>query len=339
MLNYNSLIREVEHIKNCYFIYSYDSKLVINFIDKLVNKHILPEFKQFNYNYFKFDNNFELEAFFEACDTIPIMQEKKIIILENCSFLKREYEGKETVNKLKEYLKNIPEYTIVVCYYVFQEQDKNKDNLNGFSKLGEVCKIQQLKGDEFYKEVENLFKSEKIIIPNHLIRFFTFRVSNDFFLIENEIQKLKMYVGEREVTKEDIELVVSRSFESNVFAFINEVLERNLKKSIKTLKELIGSGKESTYILSMLTSQFIKFLDVKILLSSGYDEDKISSKIKMNQYVLNNFIKLSRVYSLKELTDILDGFLNIEHKMKSISNTDILYELETYIFFICNKDY
>ena len=337
MLNYSSLMKEIDCIKNCYFIYSYDSKLVLNFLKKLESKMIVKEFKQFNYNVFKFENNFDIEHFFEVCDTIPMMQEKKIIILENSVFLKREYENKDVVNKLKEYLKRIPEYCVVICYYIFQEQDKNKDMLSSFSKIGQVCKIQELKGDEFYSEVEKLFKKHKLHIQNHLIRFFLYRISNDFFVIENEILKLKMFVENREVTKEDIEEIVSKSFEHNIFVFVNEVLEKNLKKSIKSLKELVNNGKESNYIFSMLTSQFLKFLDVKILISSGYDQDKIISKTKINQYVLSRFFKLSNMYSLDEVTTILDGFLNIEYKMKTQKNIDILYELENYIFSICNK--
>ena len=337
MLNYNALMKEIDNLKNCYFIYSYDSKLVFNFLKQIESKIIIKDFKQFNYNVFKYDNNFDIQHFFEVSDTVPMFQEKKIIILENCTFLKREHENKETVNKLKEYFKNIPEYCIVICYYIFQEQEKNKDSLNSLSKIGEVCKIQELKGEEFNKEVGKLFKKYKLNIQNHLIKMFSYRVSNDFFIIENEILKLKSYVNDREVTKEDIEKVVSRSYEHNVFTFINEVLEKNIKKSIKSLKELTNNGKESNYIFSMLTNQFSKFLDIVILISLGYDQDKIVSKTKMNQYVVSNFIKLSRKYSLKDVSSILDGFLNIEYKMKTTSNIDLLFELESYIFTICSN--
>ena len=150
--------------------------------------------------------------------------------------------------------------------------------------------------------------------------------------------KLKSFINDKEVTKEDIEEVVSKSFEHNVFIFINNVLDKNLKISLKVLKELISNGKELNYIFSMLTSQFLKFLDVKIMLVSGFDSSEIAKKTKINQYVLKNFVRLSNKYSLNELINIIDGFLNIEYKVKKNSNSDIVYEIENYIVTICLKN-
>lgn len=338
MLNYSSLMQELENIKNCYFIYSYDYGLVFNFLKKVESKIINKDLREFNYITMKFDNNFNVENFFEVCNTIPMMQDKKVVVLENATFLKGENENKEVVSKLKQYFENLPTYCVVIIYYVFQEQEKNKDLLSSFSKFGQVCKIQELKGEEFYKEVLSIFKKHDVLIKTSLVRFFCDRVVNDFFHIENEILKLKSFINDKEVTKEDIEEVVSKSFEHNVFIFINNVLDKNLKISLKVLKELISNGKELNYIFSMLTSQFLKFLDVKIMLVSGFDSSEIAKKTKINQYVLKNFVRLSNKYSLNELINIIDGFLNIEYKVKKISNSDIVYEIENYIVTICLKN-
>lgn len=337
MLNYSSLMNEFENLKNCYFIYSYDLGLVYNFLKRVESKNINKDFKQFNYTTIKFDNNFNIEYFFEVCNTIPMMSDKRIVVLENASFLKRDGENKDVVIKLKEYLKNLPTYCIVIIYYIFQDQEKNKDILSSFSNFGEVCKIQELKGEEFYKEVSLIFKKNDVLIKPVSIRFFCDRVVNDFLYIENEIIKLKSFVGENEVSKENIEKVVSRSFEHNVFSFINNVLDKKLRDSLKSLKELINSGKEANYIFSMLTNQFLKFLDIKIMLDFGLSNKEIIEKTKINQYVLNNFVKLSKKYSLKELVYIMDGFLNVEYKIKSLGNVDLSYEIENYVTSICAK--
>lgn len=337
MLNYNSLMNGLEDVKKCYFIYSYDSGLVLNFIKKVEEEIAIDSFREFNYAKMKFDNNFDVDKFFEVCNTIPMMQDKKLIVLENATFLKSDSENSEIIIKLKEYLKELPSYCVVVVYYIFQEQDKNKDRLKNFSSIGEVCKIQELKGDEFYREVNQMFKEQGIILKSSLLSFFCERVINDFFHIKNEILKLKSFVGEREITKEDIEAIVSRSFEHNIFSFINSVLDKNLKLSLKLLKELINVGKETNYIFAMLTNQFLKFLDVNIMLDSGMSVNEIISKTKINQYVLKNFLRLSKKYSLNELINIMDGFLELEYRVKSSGEHDMIYEIENYLLFICSK--
>lgn len=337
MLNYSSLMNEAKNLKNCYFIYSYDSGLVFNFINKVEKEIIVDSFREFNYSKMKFDNSFDIDKFYESCNTIPMMQEKKLIVLENATFLKSDGDNSEVVEKLKSYLSDLPSYCVVIVYYVYGDQDKNKDKLKSFMKIGEICKIQELKGEEFIKEVDRMFKEEGITLRSSLISFFCDRVENDFFHIKNEILKLKSFVGQREVVREDIEAIVSKSFEHNIFSFINSVLDKNLKLSLRLLKELIGAGKEMSYIFAVLTNHFLKFLDVNIMISLELSFDEIMNRTKMNQYVLKNFLRLSNKYTLKELIDVMDGFLKLEYRIKTSGSSDMIYEIENYIFNICSE--
>ncbi|BAK56713.1 DNA polymerase III, delta subunit [Candidatus Arthromitus sp. SFB-mouse-Japan] len=335
MLDYDLLMKEVSNIKNCYFIYSYDAKLVKNFLESIEKKLILRDLKQFNYINMKFDNSFDINYFFECCDTIPMMQDKKVIVIENSLFLRNDYDNKEFISKLKEYLGNLPSYCIIVFYYVFENKDKNKDNLKIFSKFGQVCNIQELKGDNFYREVSKIFLSNKVNISKNLIIYFCSIIVNDFFYIENEIKKLKFFVDEREVTRKDIDDIIPKSLENNVFVLINNVLDKNLNKSMVSFRELILSGNDFNYIFSMLSNQFSKFLDVKLLLEEGFSFEDIMKKTRINQYSLNNFIKLSKKYSLKNIMDVIDAFLDLEYKIRISTDVDPLLEFEILLISVC----
>lgn len=335
MLNYGSLMKEVDNPQKCYFIYSYDSKLVLNFIKNLESKILISDFREFNYTKLKFDDNFDFDNFFEVCDTIPMMQEKRIVVLENALFLKREYDKKDLVKRFKDYVKNLPNHCILIVYYNFQDQDKNRDCLNNFSGLGEMCKIQQLRDNEFYREVETIFKFNQISIKPELVRFFCSKVLNDFFHIEGEILKLKFFLNGREATRNDIDTIVSKSFEYNIFTFINNVFNKNLKSSLRLFKELLSSGKDINHIFSMLSNQFLKFLDIRVMILSGLNRDDIIKRSDINKYVLDNFMKLSNKYSLSELNNIIGEFLNIDYRIRTSNNVDINNEIENFIISIC----
>ncbi len=335
MLNYDSLLKKAENTENCYFIYSYDLKLVLNFLDKVKLHNVIEEFRHFNYSSFKYEANFNFENLFEICNTIPMMQEKRIVVLENCLFLKSDGDKKEQIEKLKELIRNLPKECVLICYYIYQEQDKNKDVLGDFQKFGQTCKINQLRGEEFYKEVRNIFQKHKIEIDNSLLVYFCDKILNDFFHIENEIFKLKMFLNGRKISKNDVDEVISRSFEHNVFLFINAILDKNLKSSLKIFKELMQNGKEFNYIFSMINNQFVKFLDISIFIKSGLNSKEIIKRTRINQYVLNNFLRLSKKYSVREIVDIIDGFVNMDYNSRKNSNFDVLYEFERYIIDIC----
>lgn len=87
----------------------------------------------------------------------------------------------------------------------------------------------------------------------------------------------------------------------------------------------------------MLTNQFIKFLDISILIKSGVNSKDIIKRTKVNQFVLNNFIKLSRKYSISDIVNIIDGFINIDYTSRGTSKVDVLYDFERYIISICLK--
>ncbi|BAK81365.1 DNA polymerase III subunit delta [Candidatus Arthromitus sp. SFB-rat-Yit] len=336
MLDYDLLMKEVDNIKNCYFIYSYDGKLIKNFLKSIEKRLILRDFKQFNYNQIKFDNNFDINYFSECCNTIPMMQDKKMVVVENALFLRSDYENRDFVQKIKDYLADLPSYCVLVFYYVFGNKEKNKDNLKAFSKFGQVCNIQELKGDDFYKEVSKMFLLNRVNIKQELIRYFCSRVENDFFHIENEINKLKFFVEGREVTKQDIDDVITKSLENNVFVLINNVMEKKLNKSITSFRELSLTGNDFNYIFSMISSQFSKFLDVKLLLEEGINIDEITKKTRINKYSLNNFIKLSKQYSLKNIINVLDNFLDLEYKIRSSTDIDAFSEFEILLISICS---
>lgn len=334
MLDYNSLMKEIDNIKNCYFIYSYDEKLVKNFVTKLSNTMIYSDLIQFNYIQLRFDSKFDIEEFIEVCDTMPMMQEHKIVVLENAEFLKRGYENKDLLNKLMGYLDSLPEHCIIIFYYIFKDSDKNRDALKSFERFGETCKILELKGDDFYNEVFRIFQDNKVNIKSSLVRYFCSRVTPDFFSIENEIKKLKVFVEDGEVSRQNVDDIVSRGFENNVFVLINNILDNNLKKTLIIFNELILGGNDFNYILSILISQFSKFLDVMIWIEQGLNVNEIIKKTKINQYMVNSFVRLSNRYSVNEITDIIDKFLDLEYKIRT-SNVNELLEMEMLFVSIC----
>lgn len=334
MLDYNSLMKEIDHIKNCYFIYSYDKKLVKNFITKLTNSLIYKDLMQFNYVQLRLDSKFDIDEFIGVCDTMPMMQDRKIVVLENAMFLKSDYDNKEVLTKLKKYLENLPEYCIVIFYYIFKDSDKNRDTLKSFERFGETCKILELKGEDFYREVLRIFQNNNVNIKESLVRYFCIRVISDFFTIENEIKKLKVFVGDEEVSKQNIDDIVSRSFENNVFVLINNVLDNNLKKSLTILNELILGGNDFNYILSMLINHFSRFLDVMVLLEEGINANEIIKKTKINQYMVNSFVRLSSRYNVNQIIDIIDKFLDLEYRIRTV-NVNELIEIEMLFVSIC----
>jgi len=74
-------------------------------------------------------------------------------------------------------------------------------------------------------------------------------------LLDQEIRKLSVYVGDRVIQPDDVEMMVAPAREANIFAAVDAILERRPGMAMRALYQLLDDGASVQYILSMLTRQ------------------------------------------------------------------------------------
>ena len=90
------------------------------------------------------------------------------------------------------------------------------------------------------------------------------------------------------ITDSDIDLVISKSYEKELFTLNDMVLSRNIGSCFDSYKILIRSNIDEMIIIENLAKQFRLLYQTKLLLGS-MDEYNISKTLKVKSFVIKKY--------------------------------------------------
>ncbi|NLC48346.1 MAG: DNA polymerase III subunit delta [Tenericutes bacterium] len=288
-------------------------------VDSIINKSKIE-------NIIKYD--FELTDFtniLEEVNYVDLFNEKKLIIVSSFSFKKlKDKDEKELIK----YIDNMDENVIIIkC-----TDSKLDDRKNIIKKLREKCKVEEIK-KLGYKDLEiyvnDIFKENKKIINSYQIKkILSLCEYNDDFVI-NEVDKLLLYkADEEEITDADIDDVISKNPEKEIFKLTDNVMKKSISSVFESYKVLLSSGVDSIFILDNLSKQFRTLYQVK-LLSETMNLQDISKKLELNPYVVKVASSNINNYNYDEIIDIMyrlsDADINI--KVNGLDKNKVLETL------------
>ncbi|MDD6652557.1 MAG: DNA polymerase III subunit delta [Clostridium sp.] len=270
---------------------------------------------------YDFDDSNIIDILNEA-NYVDLFNEKKLIIVSNFSFKK----VKDVYEKeLLRYIDNMNDYVIILkC--IDESLDERK---NITKKLREKCKVEEIKKmdyKELHEYITNMFVSNNKKITYNQVKEILNRCEYNDDLAINETEKLLLYkLGEDVITDDDIDKVVSKSSEKEIFTLSDAVMKKNLKQIFNSYNILIRSGIEPVVLIDNLARQFRTLYQVKILCKT-MDEKEMSRKLGLNPYVVkkahenvNNYEEEELINNLYELSN-----LDIDIKVKGLDKYKVL---------------
>lgn len=255
---------------------------------------------------------------------VDLFNDKKLIIVSNFSFKKiKDKDEKEFIR----YIDNMND-NIIIFKCIDEALDERKTLTK---KLKEKCKIEELKKMDYktlHEYITNIFrKNNKKITYNQVKEILSRCEYNDDFAI-NEVEKLLLYkLGEEVITDEDIEKVINKNNEKEIFALTDAVMKKNIKQIYESYDILIKSNMEPIALIDSLEKQFRTLYQVKVL-SKTMNERDIVKKLGINAYVvkkayenINNYKEEELIDKLYELSDLdIDIKINGLDKYKVLEN-------------------
>ncbi len=270
---------------------------------------------------YDFDDSNIIDILNEA-NYVDLFNEKKLIIVSNFSFKK----VKDAFEKeLLRYIDNMND-NVIILKCIDESLDERK---NITKKLREKCKVEEIKKmdyKELHEYITNMFVSNNKKITYNQVKEILNRCEYNDDLAINETEKLLLYkLGEDVITDDDIDKVVSKSSEKEIFTLSDAVMKKNLKQIFNSYNILIRSGIEPVVLIDNLARQFRTLYQVKILCKT-MDEKEISRKLGLNPYVVkkahenvNNYEEEELINNLYELSN-----LDIDIKVKGLDKYKVL---------------
>lgn len=337
MIDFDVLEGEVKKnkIENSYIFCGLDEELIKEGVDLIINNTI--DKSLMDLNYIRLDGlTTSFDDIMNACETMPFMGDKKAVVIYRAAFLKDKTDSSNTniYNEILKYLKDLPPYTILIMYFLFNDKRDNPKKNNKIKSLDKVSKVvyfDRLKKDRYYKKVEEVFKSNGKEIGKIEAKYFAEKVQNNFDIIKREADKIISYTNGKQITKKDIDKLIANSSEDDIFDLIDLISQRKAERAIDLLDELLFKSDQHMLIISNIENNFKRLYEIKILSQNGFNINDIASKYKLPTFICEKLVNQCNKFNVKQLQKLMEICLETENKLKT-SGVDKTMEMELMLF-------
>ncbi|OBZ50964.1 DNA polymerase III subunit delta, partial [Staphylococcus epidermidis] len=198
-------------------------------------------------------------------------------------------------------------------------------------KNAQLKKIEQMSEKELKHWIKKTLNNNYKDIKQDALELFIELTGVNYNIVSQELEKLILFIGERPIiNKEDIDLIINRSLEQNVFLLTEYIQKGNKNKAIQLVNDLIIMKEEPIKLLALITSNYRLYYQCKILSQKGYSGQQIAKTVNAHPYRVKLALNQSRHYKLESLFNIINACAETDYKLKS-SYMDKQLILELFI--------
>lgn len=192
--------------------------------------------------------------------------------------------------------------------------------------------------------IYNIVKTElSYLNPNNeIIQYIANNISGNRLIIKQELEKIKtFYLSSQSKTIEinDIKLLLTESHANDFQDFANSVADKDTKKSIHLLDDLLSSGFPSVTLIRVLINYLYRILELKSLIDKNSDFNSSIKQLKPPVFFKQkNLIKKHlNLWHIKELELIIQKLTELEITCKTYSTVNTHILVKFFILIISKK--
>ncbi|QQY80451.1 DNA polymerase III delta subunit [Keratinibaculum paraultunense] len=351
-MNYKELIRKAKSLdlKSVYLFYGEEHYLIDHTLNTIKEIYIDEAFEPLNYLVME-GKNLNFEAILNACETLPFMSDKKIVVIKDHPLFKSNKDviiGDKNIedykNELVDYLDKLEDYLCLIFLEKTTNIRKSNALYKKIAKVGDVIEFKKLRGQDLNNWVENSFKKyNKSILKSDINYFITYSAYFDpnqeknLYDLENEIIKICNYLRDEErVNRKILDLIMTKPLDMNVFNLLNSISQKDGRNAIILFNEMYMSNQPVLFILHMIIRQIRNMFNYKVLRAKGYTDMDAYEKMKLSKFEYQKVSQQSNNFTISQLESALKFCLQADRNIKFSLVEDRL-ALEILIANLCYK--
>ena len=255
-----------------------------------------------------------LDQLVEDCNTPPFLTEYKMVLLKNPVFMTTQKSSKEDTTGLENYIKRPMDSTILVIYHDVKNFDERKKLVKLLKKEAKYLVMDKISDVKLKANVLNSIKKRGARIDEDALELVLSRLPNDLMMISSEIDKLTLYTTH--ITKEDVDQVVTKPLEENVFELVGAIMKKNQNQAIHIYKDLMVRHEEPVKLIVMIANQMRLLMQVKVLDRKGYNDQEIAKILGVNPFRLRYIRVDAKNYDPGDLMKRLNELSELDIQIK-----------------------
>lgn len=281
---------------------------------RIIDEEIKKIVKDSNYILFN-ANRCTVKEIIEEASYFSLDNSKKWIVVSNADFFGAGKISESDNELLSKYLEIVNETTNII-FTTLNGIDLRKKIVKSIKNKGVIVNIPKMDKRNINSTLTSYLKNYDYSIDYKTLNYIMDNSYNNLDIMFNELDKIMIYYGFPCTIKyNDVLNIVGEEKTNNNFAFVNAVIEKNLKLSLKILKSLKIYKVEPTVLVALLAREYRLMYYVKNLYNKMSMSD-IMSYLSLADWQINKLYTNSSKYSNKELLDNLVKLCTIDLNIK-----------------------
>lgn len=194
------------------------------------------------------------------------------------------------------------------------------------------------------RTISNIVRNELANLnpSNEIIQYIANNISGNRLIIKQELNKIKTFYLTAQPTTIDINAIKSLLTESHVNDFqdfTNSVADKNTKKAIHLLEDLLSSGFPGVTLIRVLTNYLYRIFELKSLIAENSDFNTSIKQLKPPVFFKQKDLlkKHLTLWHSKELELIIQKLTELETTCKTYSSVNTNTLVKFFILIISKK--
>ena len=300
---------------NLYIFHGEEMFLLHHYLQQL-KKCVLDELTE-SFNHHRFTaETFELRAFADAVENLPMMAERTMVEVDEIDFFKF---SEDQRNMMAEILADIPEYCTVVFTYetVAWKPDKRYKKLWEAVSQGQIVEFAKQGQRELIAWMQRHFAAQKKSISPDLCVYLMDLTDGTMTSLAGEIKKISSYSGADSICKADIDAVTEPVLDAVVFRMTDQLGAGDYGAALQTLQKLLKMQQEPLGILGAIGGHFRRLSTASVLRDNGRSASELAKLYGMQEYPAKKAMEACRRFSPEFYKKAAELVMETDRKFKT----------------------
>lgn len=293
-----------------YFIYGEETFMFDEALKTLKAKALGDGAADFNYDCF-FAGDASVSHVRDTVEMLPMMSPKRVVVFKNIEEVKeKEWEI------LFPLLESPPESTVFIL--IAEKVDKRKKFFKKISEQGIVVEMKRPYENQMPMWVDYIAQKNNVQISREANQLMIQFVGNSLSEIQNEMGKLRSYIGARTtIEADDVLKSVSYSRIENVFDLANAIGRSDRAQALTCLAHLLEQGQNEVGALAMIARHVRILATINEGQREGLSGMRLSARAGIPQFFLKDYMDQARTWSDQKIRKTMHALHDTDKAMKS----------------------
>lgn len=293
--------------------------LIGRYRDQLIKKAVGGGANDFNLH--RFDGaQLDMQAFYDAVESLPLFAESRCVTLD----AELDKLDAAQMKELCAILEDPPVTTTIIITLRDGKKDKNA-LIKVCDKAGGVISLEARSRTDTSRFLRNRAQKNGCILSGDCAAYLMDRCGDNLQLLAMETEKLCAYAGGGEITKSQIDEIVSAALQARVFDLSKAILRGNFSRSMELCDQLFQQREPAAKVLAVLSGAFVDLYRGYCARQAGVPAARAAVELgyaKNREFAIKNAMSDSGRYGPAQLGKMLAILAEADLRLKSTGTNE-----------------